>query len=90
MVSTTQVQNGFSTEIIQMILSGRTTHTLALRNAVLAIASFHRQHLQAAETYKLNALRQLSNALSENGPVILLSDMAIQLASIMMLCMFSV
>ncbi len=72
-----------------MALASSSLASLALRNAILAVAVFHRAGATAALPFKAKAVRYLSSSLSSEGD----SGAAIvntQLAASMMLCVYSV
>jgi hypothetical protein len=89
MISTIDTRNGFRSELIPMALASSSLASLALRNAILAVAAFHRAGATAALPFKAKAVRCLSSSLSSEGN----SGAAIvntQLAVSMMLCVYSV
>ncbi|KAF4442928.1 hypothetical protein F53441_11572 [Fusarium austroafricanum] len=89
MISTTQVQNGFSSTLLPMALSSRDAPALALLNAMMAVSMIHHSTSAAdAMTFKSNAVRSLSNSLRTSpasAPTI-----EVQLAAVMMLCVYDV
>ncbi|KAH7322936.1 fungal-specific transcription factor domain-containing protein [Stachybotrys elegans] len=90
MVSTLQIQNGFRRELMPMVLSSGGSAAAALRDAMLAVSSFHQGGTQAALPYKASALRHLYDSMGYNqsGRGEPISE--IQVAASMMLCVYSV
>lgn len=89
MISTIDTRNGFRFELIPMALASSSLASLALRNAMLAVAVFHRAGATAALPFKAKAVRYLSSSLSSegnSGP----ATVNTQLAASMMLCVYSV
>lgn len=72
-----------------MALASSNLASLALRNAILAVAVFHRAGATAALPFKAKAVRCLSSSLSSegNGGAAVVNT---QLAASMMLCVYSV
>ncbi|KAF7562607.1 hypothetical protein G7046_g1511 [Stylonectria norvegica] len=91
MVSTVNSRNGFRLELLPIALSASSTSacTSGLLNAILAVAAFHWHGSEAALPYKSKAIRHLSDSLSkESADDSVTID--IQLATSMMLCVYSV
>ncbi|KAL6797268.1 fungal-specific transcription factor domain-containing protein [Trichoderma sp. SZMC 28013] len=90
MISTTQVTNGFRTDLVQMVLSRGDSATKALWNSMMAVAAFHRSGTEAAFTYKTNAVRYLSASLTPGHETSSIDLNQTQFAASMMLCIYSV
>ncbi|KAI1332815.1 fungal-specific transcription factor domain-containing protein [Xylariaceae sp. FL0255] len=86
MISTINVNNGFREDLIPMAMStlGKASH--GLRNAIYAVAAFHRWGPEHALPYKTEAIRSLSSSLSTESR----GTTEIQLATSMMLCVYNV
>lgn len=90
MISTTQVQNGFRTDLVQMVLSRGDSATKALWNSMMAVAAFHHSGAESALTYKTNAVRYLSASLTPGSETRSIDLNETQFAASMMLCIYSV
>ena len=100
MISTTQVPNGFRSELLPMALSARDQASMSLFNAMLAVSAYHHFGSQAALPYKVNAVRSLLESLRIGGAPLgnglynsdrNQTDMIdTQIAASMMLCVYSV
>jgi hypothetical protein len=90
MISTTQVQNGFRTDLVQMVLSRGDSATKALWNSMMAVAAFHHSGSESALTYKTNAVRYLSASLTPGSETKSIDLNETQFAASMMLCIYSV
>ncbi|KAK5989822.1 hypothetical protein PT974_08083 [Cladobotryum mycophilum] len=90
MISTTQVRNGFRTELIRMILSRGDTAIQALWNSMMAVAAFHHGGSAAALKYNTKALRYLSDSLKPGQGVSVIELNEAHFATCMMLCIYSV
>jgi hypothetical protein len=91
MISTTQAQNGFCSTLLPMALSSQDTSALALLNAMMAVAMIHYSNSIAdAMSFKLRAVRNLSISLGNGRRSICPSTRQVQLAAVMMLCVYDV
>jgi hypothetical protein len=90
MISTTQIQNGFQTDLVQMVLSRGDPGTKALWNSMMAVAAFHHSGAASALTYKTNAVRYLSASLTPGHDTSSIDLNETQFAASMMLCIYSV
>lgn len=93
MISTTQVPNGFRSELLPMALSARDMSSAALYNAMLAVSAYHHYGTKAALAYKSNAVRSLFDSLRGDGSETGAKENEItdtQIAASMMLCVYSV
>ncbi|KAL9564232.1 hypothetical protein ACKAV7_011423 [Fusarium commune] len=91
MISTTQVQNGFCTTLLPMALSSQDTSALALLNAMMAVAMIHYSNsISDAISFKLKAIQNLSQSLRTGRRSICTSTSQVQLAAVMMLCVYDV
>ncbi|KAL2204507.1 hypothetical protein CC79DRAFT_1313010 [Sarocladium strictum] len=97
LISSTQVQNGFRSELLPMALLSRDQASLALLNAMLAVSAFHCSGAEAALPYKSNAVKGLINSLRvECGHKLCTEGQSqvnptdAQIAASMMLCVYSV
>lgn len=90
MISTTQVQNGFRTDLVQMVLSRGDSATKALWNSMMAVSAFHHSGAASALTYKTNAVRYLSASLTPGSETRSIDLNETQFAASMMLCIYSV
>ncbi|KAI9163791.1 transcriptional regulatory protein [Paramyrothecium foliicola] len=89
MVSTLHVQNGFQSELLPMVLSGRDAGTTSLCNAMMAVSAVHNRDAQAALPFKVQAIRSLSESLLvPDGQTPRMT--VVQAAAAMMLCVYSV
>ncbi|KAM0481983.1 hypothetical protein ACHAPX_003317 [Trichoderma viride] len=90
MISTTQVQNGFRTDLVQMVLSRGDSATKALWNSMMAVSAFHHSGAESALAYKTNAVRYLSASLTPGSETRSIDLNETQFAASMMLCIYSV
>ncbi|EWY82689.1 hypothetical protein FOYG_14787 [Fusarium oxysporum NRRL 32931] len=91
MISTTQVQNGFCSTLLPMALSSQDTSALALLNAMMAVAMIHYSNsISDAISFKLKAIQNLSQSLRAGRRSICTSTSQVQLAAVMMLCVYDV
>ncbi|KAK5989549.1 hypothetical protein PT974_11076 [Cladobotryum mycophilum] len=90
MISTTQVQNGFRTALLPMVLSGDDAPSKALWNSMMAVSAFHHSGIEAAFQYKTNAIRHLSASLASRDSASSADVSETQLAASMMLCIYNV
>ncbi|KAH7247133.1 fungal-specific transcription factor domain-containing protein [Fusarium solani] len=90
MISTTQVRNGFSKDLMQMVLSRGDTATRALWNSMMAVAAIHYSEKAVALTYMTNAFRWLSASLSPGRNANTMELNETHFATCMMLCTYSV
>lgn len=87
MISTLQADNGFRLELLPMALSGTDLSSLALCNAMMAVAAVNNWGAEAALPFKAKATRHLVHALSSDHSE---SATAVQAAASMMLCVYTV
>ena len=90
MISTIDTRNGFRFELLPKALSPLFFASDALRNAILAVSAYHRSGAEAALKYKANAVRHLSRSLSTCEASSGIQVASTQLATTMMLCVYSV
>jgi hypothetical protein len=89
MVSTIDTKNGFRVALLPWALGHSSSASLALRNAIMALAAFHQFGSQAALPFKMKALRFLASSMwTEDDTSPELSNA--QLAASMMLCVYNV
>ncbi|KAK7969425.1 N-terminal fungal transcription regulatory domain-containing protein [Apiospora saccharicola] len=86
MISTIDINNGFRVELLPMALGSTSEASRGLHNAMLALAALHLWGTVEAFPYKIKALRSLSSSISAGS----VGSMATQLATSMMLCVYSV
>ncbi|KAK8048747.1 fungal-specific transcription factor domain-containing protein [Apiospora phragmitis] len=86
MISTIDINNGFRVELLPMALGNSSEASHGLHNAMLALAALHLWGTVEAFPYKIKALRSLSSSISAGS----VGSTATQLATSMMLCVYSV
>ena len=86
MISTIDIHNGFREDLLPMALAHTGTASDGLRNAILALSSFHMAGSEEALQYKHNAIQSLKNSFSSGS----FGISETQLATSMMLCVYSV
>ncbi|RYP50563.1 hypothetical protein DL768_003959 [Monosporascus sp. mg162] len=86
MISTIDIHNGFREDLLPMALSSASDASEGLRNAILALSSFHLAGSEEALPYKHKAIQSLSSSFSTDSVGI----SETQLATSMMLCVYSV
>ena len=86
MISTIDVHNGFREDLLPMALAHSGIASDGLRNAILALSTFHMAGSEEALQYKQNAIQSLNGSLGADSVGI----SETQLATAMMLCVYSV
>lgn len=86
MISTVDVRNGFREDLLPMVFTSTSDASEGLRNAILALCSFHLGSSEEALPYKQQALLSLSKSFESES----VSISETQLATFMMLCVYSV
>ncbi|CRK34985.1 hypothetical protein BN1708_006608, partial [Verticillium longisporum] len=90
MCSTTRARNGFHDHIMPVVLSCRDGSATALCSSLLAISAYHHQGPGSALKYKISAIKGLHESLTASSSFGWNADAEAQLATTMMLCMYSV
>lgn len=90
MICTVDANNGFRLDLLPRALSQTCEASIALRNAIFAVSSFHRFDAQKALPFKTKALRYLSYSLAREEALRLPGVAETQFAASLMLCVYSV
>ncbi|CAH0054588.1 unnamed protein product [Clonostachys solani] len=90
MCSTTNLDNGFTHQVLPMVLSTNNAPGEALLNSMLSISAHHRWGPQEACAFKGKALQSLGQSLASASCDGGIGNTVTQLAAAMMMCMYSV